>query len=237
EGDRGRINAEQVSANINSRSDAHLPYTSLVCLEDTANKGGGAVYDHNEIKKIAEVCRKNNLMLHLDGARVFNALAVTGMTPSAYAEPFDSISICLSKGLGAPVGSVLLGSREFIQKAHRVRKVMGGGMRQAGIIAAGAIHALDHHLPLLSEDHRRARIIGDALSRLPWVKDVMPVETNIVIFSLHPGKTSADGIKALAESDIHCFAFGPDKIRFVTHLDFKEEHLSHLLNKLTQVQF
>jgi threonine aldolase len=225
EGDRGRINARQVKQNINNPADVHLPLTRLVCLEDTANKGGGSVYDINDIKEIALVCKQNQLALHLDGARLFNALEKTKMQASDYARHFDSISICLSKGLGAPVGSLLVGSKEFIKKAHRSRKAFGGGMRQAGIIAAAGIYALEHNIKRLHEDHLRARKIGEMLTSIPWVTGTLPIETNIVIAELREDLDAKTVSEKLSEIGILCFPFGLGKIRFVTHLDINDTHL------------
>lgn len=223
---RGILQAGDIDANINSRSDDHLPFTRLVSVEDTCNKGGGTCYTLAGIQAIRESCNRHGLTLHLDGARIFNALLHTGHDPVAYAAPFDSISFCLSKGLGAPVGSMLLGSREFIRSAHRVRKAFGGGMRQAGILAAAGLYALDHHVARLSEDHRRARQLADMLSPLPWVSGVVAPETNIVIFEVTPEKNARERVGQLAEQGILCFPFGPQKIRFVTHLDVGDEQLS-----------
>ncbi|MDZ4824431.1 MAG: GntG family PLP-dependent aldolase [Flavobacteriales bacterium] len=235
EGDRGRISAKDVSSNVNNRNDAHLPYTSMVSLEDTVNKGGGAICNLEEIKRIRKVCDEHHLKLHLDGARMFNALVETGHDYKEYAAPFHSINFCLSKGLGAPVGSILLGSKDFIRSAHRVRKVMGGGMRQAGILAAAGIHALDHHVARLKHDHARAKTIGIELKKYSWVKDVMGIETNIVILQLNNDLKPADLVKKLASLDILCFPFGEDKVRFVTHLDFGDEHLEELIERLKGV--
>src|SRR5215471_3375413 len=163
-GDRGRITAKQVKIAINS-DDNHKAHTSLVCLENTSNRGGGSCYDFEEIRKIREVCKDSNLRFHLDGARLFNALVEKNETPKQYGEIFDSVSICLSKGLGCPVGSVLIGKRDFIKKARRVRKVFGGGMRQAGFLAAAGIYALQNHISRLKEDHRHAKQIGEVLQK------------------------------------------------------------------------
>ena len=162
EGDHGRITAEDVEAHINP-DDIHRPQTRLISVENTMNKGGGAIYDFNELKKIGDVCKRHGLGYHLDGARLFNALVETKESPKQYGELFDSISICLSKGLGAPVGSLLLGSKAFIKQASRMRKVMGGGMRQSGFLAAAGIYALDNNIERLKEDHLRARLIGEEL--------------------------------------------------------------------------
>ncbi len=225
EGDRGRINASQVTQNINNPADVHLPLTRLVCLEDTANKGGGSVYDINDIKEIAAVCKQYELGLHLDGARLFNALEKTKMQPSDYARHFDSISICLSKGLGAPIGSLLVGSKDFIKKAHRARKAFGGGMRQAGIIAAAGIYALENNVKRLNEDHQRARKIGEILTATPWVTGTLPIETNIVIAELREDLDAKVVSEKLSDIGILCFPFGLGRIRFVTHLDINDIHL------------
>lgn len=220
DGDRGILSPDAIEANIN-HEDIHYPETALVALENTVNKGGGSYYTLDQIAAISEVCQRHQLSLHLDGARVFNALAVTGEPSAAYGPFFDTISICLSKGLGAPVGSVLLGSKKLIKKALRVRKVLGGGMRQAGYLAAAGIFALDHSVPLLVEDHRRARIIADTLENLSFVDQVLPVETNIVIFSLR-GTTPQILLSKLSEQGIQAIPFGRNEIRMVTHLDFDD---------------
>lgn len=224
-GDRGRISHSDITVNINNRSDAHLPYTSLVSIEDTCNKGGGSYYSLEEIIRLRNVCDQHGLGFHLDGARMFNALVETQCDYKTYAAPFHSINFCLSKGLGAPVGSVLVGSAEFIKKAHRVRKVLGGGMRQVGFLAAAGIYALDHHIPRLREDHVRARSIALELQNLSWVKEVLPVDTNIIIFALADGLNAQHIVKKLGAEGVLCFPFGENKIRFVTHLDFTDDHL------------
>tara|TARA_B100000508_G_scaffold11104_1_gene7840 strand:- start:12360 stop:13379 length:1020 start_codon:yes stop_codon:yes gene_type:complete len=227
DGDRGRITAQNVELSINDPENVHYPLTSLVCLEDTMNRGGGAIYDIKEIQSIRSLCDKHGLPLHLDGARVFNALVETGIDYKSYAQNFDSISICLSKGLGAPVGSVLIGSRSFIKKARRVRKVLGGGMRQAGIIAAGGLYALKNNIERLKDDHENARKLAQTLSEQPWIKDIMDVDTNIVVAQVEPS-TSVDSIvNKLAEKDVHIMPFGKDTIRLVTHLDNSPEQINY----------
>jgi len=217
-GDRGRLTAAQVMENINP-DDVHKPRTSLVCLENTSNRGGGSCYDLEDIKKIREVCDSHHLNFHLDGARLFNALVARKQSPKDYGRLFHSISICLSKSLGAPVGSVLLGSQEFIKKARRIRKVFGGGMRQAGFLAAAGIYALQHHVERLAEDHHHARLIADALKKKSFVKEVMPVETNILIFHLDEGQDAAGLVLKLKEQGILAYAIAPRSVRFVVHLD------------------
>lgn len=219
QGDRGRLKLEAIAKWINNPEDVHFPLTQLVSLEDTANRGGGAIYDFEEIKKIRQFCLANNLPLHLDGARVMNALVETGIDPKIYAAEFDSISICLSKGLGAPVGSVLVGSTEFIKKARRVRKVYGGGMRQAGIIAAGGLYALKFNVDRLKIDHQRAKQLESVLNELSWVKEVVPVETNIVVAILNDASKRDRIIQQLKSEGILIMAFGEGMLRMVTHLD------------------
>jgi threonine aldolase len=222
QGDRGRLKVEDISKWVNNPDDVHFPLTQLVSLEDTANRGGGAIYDFEEIKKIRKFCKDHNLPLHLDGARLMNALVETGIDPKVYAAEFDSISICLSKGLGAPVGSLLLGTKDFIKQSRRVRKVFGGGMRQAGIIAAGGLYALQYNVERLKEDHRRARKLEETLSGLSWVKEVVPVETNIVVTILNDASKRDQIIHKLKEANILIMAFGEGMLRMVTHLDITD---------------
>ncbi|MGM0580295.1 MAG: threonine aldolase family protein [Bacteroidota bacterium] len=234
-GDRGRITAEMIQDNINNPDDVHAPISTLVSLENTMNKGGGCVYDFKEIEKISSLCKDKNLKLHLDGARLFNALVATNDDPKQYGKHFNTISICLSKGLGCPVGSLLLGTQEDIKKARRVRKVLGGGMRQAGFLAAAGIYALDHHINRLKEDNDRARKIANALEGLSFVDSVMPVETNIVIFKLANNALSIDFVEKLKQKGILAVPFGKHDVRFVTHLDFDDEMLDDLIKKLKSI--
>ena len=231
QGDRGRINVQQIKDNVNGDQD-WLTRSKLVSLENTVNKAGGSYYELNELKAISEFCRSANINLHLDGARLFNALVETGETPKQYGELFDSISICLSKGLGTPSGSVLLGNKAFIKQARKVRKVFGGGMRQVGYLAAAGIYALDNHVARLKDDHLKAKQIGEALKGLSFVENVLPVDTNIVIFDLKPGMNAEQFIEKAASKGIKVAAFGKQTIRMVTHLDFTDEMLDALLNEL-----
>lgn len=234
-GERGKITASQVEANINPPDFYHSPLTTLVSLENTTNKGGGACYDLDEILDIKKVCDQHGLKFHLDGARLWNALVAKNQHPKQYGAVFDTISVCLSKGLGAPVGSVLISSKENIQKAIRVRKIFGGGMRQAGYLAAAGIYALEHHIERLSDDHRRAKELESVLKSLPWVAKVEPVETNIVIFSLQPGIEDANFMHLLKQKNILISALGKSKLRMVTHLDYKQvmhEYVLEVLKKL-----
>ncbi|MDG1759298.1 MAG: GntG family PLP-dependent aldolase [Flavobacteriaceae bacterium] len=232
-GHRGMITAKQVKATINPPDFYHSPLTTLVCLENTTNKGGGAIWDINEMKAIKEVCTSNGLKFHLDGARIWNALAVTGEDPKLYGNLFDSISVCLSKGLGCPVGSVLLGSKDFIAKALRVRKVFGGGMRQAGFLAAAGIYALDHHRERLKEDHKKAKEIEAILSKKDFISSVSPVDTNIIIFELKESVLDAQAfMDKMNENSIRLISMGSGKLRLVTHLNYTDEMHSRLLSIL-----
>lgn len=225
-GDRGRIRARQVAEHINPVNDVHRPLTRLVSVENTMNKGGGSIYKFSELVAISKVCKANGLRYHLDGARLFNALTETGEKPVDYGKIFDSISICLSKGLGAPVGSVLTGSAEFIRKARRIRKVFGGGMRQAGFLAAAGIYALDHQVERLKFDHRRARQLGEVLSSLAFVEEVVPIESNLIFFGIDPAFPAQEFLAKLKKQDIHALALSPQTVRFVTHLDFTDDMLT-----------
>jgi threonine aldolase len=234
-GDRGRITAQMVETNINP-DDVHRPRTRLVAVENTMNKGGGSIYEFEEIKSIAGVCKSNNLAYHLDGARLFNALVETKELPKEFGAIFDTISICFSKGLGAPIGSVLLGSKEKMHYARRVRKVFGGGMRQVGYLAAACIYALDHHVDRLIDDHNRAREIGAVAATLPYVKRVFPADTNIVILELVEGKTEHWLLDKLKEKELLTVGFGPGLVRFVTHLDFDDDQLTQTLAILKGIE-
>lgn len=233
-GDRGRISAAQVLQNINPPFD-WLPRTSLVCMENTVNRAGGSFYTLAQMLEIKEVCKKNNLKLHLDGARIFNALTETGNTPEEIGRAADSISVCFSKGLGCPVGSVLIGDKEFIQKARRIRKVLGGGMRQAGFLAAAALYALAHNIKRLKEDHLRAKKIADALKNSPLVNELLPVETNIIIFSVKDPLTNQNFLQKLSEKGVLGIGFRKKFVRFVTHLDFDDAMLEKTLKVLKTI--
>lgn len=234
-GNQGRIQPDLLEGQINP-DDIHYPKTSLVCIEDTANRGGGTYYDFEDILKIKAFAKQNNLKFHLDGARVFNALTENGMDIKAYAKPFDSISVCLSKGLGAPVGSLLLGSLEMMYHARRVRKVFGGGMRQSGMLAAAGIYALNHHVERLKEDHQVAREIAAIFNSQTWVKDVSPVYTNIVMVNCEDDVNAQEICDKLANKGILAMSLGKGSIRLVTHLDITEEDLSQLKVILPQIK-
>lgn len=228
---RGRMPADVIRAEVNP-ADSHFARTGLVCVEDTVNKGGGAVQPLDGLSEGSATCREIGLPYHLDGARAWNALRSTGVDWTTYGRMFDSVSLCLSKGMGTPVGSVLLGSRDFIEEAHRSRKVMGGGMRQVGILAAAGLHALDHHFERLQDDHDRAARIGEVLQNHPAIQSLEPVETNIVIAQLKGGRPASDLVEAQQKEGILCSAFGPDKVRWVTHLDFNDADLDRVLAAL-----
>jgi len=235
DGHRGMITATQVASAVNDPEFYHSPLTSLVCVENTTNKGGGACYDVEEFKKIRQVCNDKNLKLHLDGARLWNALVVTKEDPKVYGKIFDTISVCLSKGLGAPIGSLLVADKATIQMALRVRKILGGGMRQVGYLAAAGIYALDNNFERLAEDHRRAKEIGAVLEQLSWVEKVEPIETNILIFSVRKDLDENLLIAKLKERNIHISSMGHGKLRIVTHLDYREVMHSYVLETLMRI--
>ena len=230
-GELGKITASQVAESINP-DDVHAPETALVSLENTMNKGGGSIYTLDEVRPIQVLCQEKGLKLHLDGARLFNALVETGDAPAEWGNLFDTISICLSKGLGCPIGSVLLGTKADIKRAKKVRKVFGGGMRQAGFLAAAGIYALDHQVARLREDHQRARALGEFLVKAPHVAEVLPVATNIVIARLE-GKSPEMYLQELSSKGIKGVKFGKDLVRFVTHLDFGDAHLEEFGKRIS----
>jgi len=227
DGDRGRFTPEDVLDNINPDNE-HFTTTALVALENTVNKGGGCYYSLSQMQEVAKTSREHGLALHLDGARLFNALVETGDGPEDVGACFDTISICLSKGLGAPVGSVLLGSHESIKKARRVRKVFGGGMRQAGYMAAAGLYALENHRDRLIEDHSRAKTLGEIFSKKPYVTNVLPVDTNILIFKLAPEVPPKTLLDTLEQKGIKAIGFGPSEIRMVTHLDITDAMIGYV---------
>ena len=223
DGFRGMMTAEQVEEVINPPDFYHSPLTSLVCIENTTNKGGGACWDFTELRRIKTVCQKHGLAYHLDGARLWNAMVAKKESASQYGEIFDTISVCLSKGLGCPVGSVLVGSKEHIAKALRVRKVFGGGMRQAGYLAAAGIFALDNHVNRFAEDHQKAKEIGETLLNLNFIKKVEPIESNIIIFEIDKSlMTEKQFLDKLKENGVSIIGMGQGKLRIVTHLDYTD---------------
>lgn len=231
-GNRGMFTAHQLQEVVAGRADIHVPYSSLVCIENTTNKGGGACWDFQELEKVQKVSKDNNLAFHLDGARLFNALIEKNETPSQYGKLFDTISICLSKGLGAPVGSILLGSKDHISKALRIRKLFGGAMRQAGFLAAAGIYALDNHVDRLKDDHQKVREIEEVLKSCSYIKKIEPVETNILIFYVDDSIGADSFIKKMKEKNILLTPMGEGRIRIVTHLDYTNDMHKILLTEL-----
>jgi threonine aldolase len=231
DGDRGRMTAQDVLNNING-DNVHLPVTKLVSIENTHNKGGGSYYSMQSLKDISEVCRKNNLHLHLDGARIFNAITETGDSPVETGKLFDTISFCLSKGLGAPIGSLLISTKENIKQARRIRKVFGGGMRQAGFIAAAGLYAIENNINRLKEDHQRARALAKTISALSYVKELLPVDTNIIVFTLNDNVDSGKFLSYLFENNVKAVPFGKNTIRFVTHLDINDSMIEKTIDLL-----
>ena len=234
EGDRGRITVEQIKQRINPSDFYHSPRTSLVALENTTNKGGGAFYSINAIEEISQLCRKENLPLHLDGARLWNAMVATNISPDFYGQHFDTLSICFSKGLGAPVGSALIGSQTTIDNALRIRKMLGGGMRQAGYLAAAAIYGIDHHWHRMQQDHDKAKSLGEVLSKVPGVRYLAPVDTNIVIFELDSEARENQFMQHMQKNKIQLISMGSGKLRFVTHLDYTDAQHDYVLKCIKQ---
>lgn len=232
DGNRGMFTANQIEEMAAVQPQIYLPFTKLISIENTTNKGGGACWDYKEIEKIHKVAKKNNLSLHLDGARLFNALVEKNETPKQYGALFDTISICLSKGLGAPIGSLLLGSKETITRALRVRKLLGGGMRQVGFLAAAGMYALDNNIDRLREDHKKAKEISQILEKCSYITKIEPVETNILIFYVDDKIGETNFIKKMKDKNILLTPMGEGKIRIVTHLDYTDDMHEVLLGEL-----
>ncbi|CDF81066.1 L-allo-threonine aldolase [Formosa agariphila KMM 3901] len=237
DGYRGMFTAKDVIEAINPPEFYHSPLSKLVEIENTTNKGGGACWDLNELEKIKQVCNTNNLGFHLDGARLWNALVAKNETPQQYGAIFDTISVCLSKGLGCPIGSVLTGDEKFMTHALRIRKMLGGGMRQGGFLAAAGLYALDHNIDRLKDDHTKAKELSLILQSLHIVKHVEPTETNIVIFELAKDVNSEDFILKLKANNITISDMGQGKLRLVTHIDYTDNMHSKTLETLKQLQF
>lgn len=230
----GLMKAGEVALLINADQD-WLAKTSLVSVEDTTNRGGGKCYEFADLESISKLCKTHKLGFHLDGARVFNALIKKQHNPVAYGQLFDSMSICLSKSLGAPVGSVLVGSRAFIKEARRVRKVMGGGMRQAGFLAAAGLYALDHHIERLTLDHERTAFLANTLKALPGVKYVVEPETNILLFDVPEIPGSEQVLDRLSAMGLKLIAFGKNRIRLIVHIDVSETEIQRTAEILKTV--
>jgi threonine aldolase len=235
QGKNGKITADQIASVIKPGYDWQ-PISRLVVLENTCNKGGGSYYTLDEVAPIADLCKSKELKLHLDGARIFNALVETGENTKDWGRHFDTISICMSKGLGAPVGSLLLGDKETIREARRFRKVMGGGMRQAGYLAAACIYALDNHIDNLKIDNDKAKKIGSLLSQMPYVKSIKPVFTNILIFELQDNIKDTDFLEKLKSQGILATAFGNNTIRFVFHLQITDAMVTRISDVLESTE-
>ena len=237
DGNRGMFTAEQVIEAINPPDFYHSPLTTLVEIENTTNKGGGSCWDFNELQKIKNVCETNNLGFHLDGARLWNALVAKDEKPQAYGEIFDTISVCLSKGLGCPIGSVLVGDEHLMKNAIRIRKILGGGMRQVGFLAAAGLYALDNNLILLKEDHKKAKEIGSVLENCSFIKNVKPVETNIVIFNVVDELSKDKFVNDMLLKNIKISDMGQGKLRMVTHLDYSDAMHEIVLETINNYQF
>ena len=237
DGNRGMITAEQVREGINDTSFYHTPFSKMVAIENTTNKGGGACYEVEELKKIKQVCVENNLKYHLDGARLWNAMIAKKQQPKQFGELFDTISVCFSKGLGAPIGSVLVSDAETIHRALRIRKIFGGNLRQSGYLAAAGIYALQHNINRLQDDHRRAKELAKQLGLCSWVAVVEPVETNIVIFSVFPHIKDQDVIEKLKKKGIAISLLAKGKLRIVTHLDYRQVMHEYVLETLEKLSF
>jgi threonine aldolase len=229
-GNEGLLDDNLIRSHVKPKFD-WLPRTKLVVIENSANRAGGNVYSSDLIDRISKCCRESDLRLHLDGARIFNALLATGIQPEWIGPRFDSLSICLSKGLGAPVGSVLIGGRDWIAECRRIRKAMGGGMRQVGILAAAGIYALDHHIERLSLDHDHAKTLAHKLSEKDWVEKILPVKTNIIIFDLKENIDPELFVRHMNTEGVHCMSFGKRSVRWVTHLDISTE----MINRVCQI--
>lgn len=234
-GDLGRIAPAQIKYAVNNRNDAHRAYSKLVSLENTSNRGGGSCYDFETFGAIRKTCDEHDLKLHLDGARMFNAIIAKNEKPADYGKVFHSISVCLSKGLGTPAGSVLISDKTFIAKARRIRKVFGGGMRQAGILAAAGIYALDNHVERLADDHTHAKMLADVVAAKEFTAHVLPAETNIVIFEVKENIQPKELLAKLKEKDILATAISPTQIRMVTHHDISREMILHTMDAIEKL--
>ena len=231
EGQLGKLSGDVIAASINP-DDVHKPHTSLVCLENTSNRGGGSCYNLESISEIRQICDTHSLALHLDGARLFNALVAKKESPMDHGRLFDSISVCLNKGLGCPIGSILLADAAFIKRARRIRKVFGGGMRQAGYMAATGVYALNHHIQRLEDDHRHAKQIAQVLAEKEFTDSMLPVETNIIIFSIKTPFSNQEIVKRLREQNILAFAISATQIRMVLHLDVSPDMVDYVIQAL-----
>jgi len=236
DGKRGMITAQQVKEGINDPEFYHTPLSKMVGIENTTNKGGGACYDIEELIKIKQVCLDHNLKYHLDGARLWNAMVAKQQQPKQFGTLFDTISVCFSKGLGAPIGSVLLSNAETMHRALRIRKIFGGNMRQSGYLAAAGLFALENNVNRLEEDHRRAKELGKQLQQCSWVASVEPVETNIIVFSVQSHIEDQQLMDKLKQKGISISLLGKGKLRIVTHLDYREVMHTYVLETLEKLK-
>ena len=234
-GERGVITPAEVAAAVRDPADDHVARVRLVCLENTHNRQGGVIVPLERLQAVAAVARSHGVAVHLDGARLWNASVASGIPVRDWAATADSVMMCFSKGLGAPVGSILTGAGDFVRRARRVRKRWGGGMRQAGILAAACLHALDHHLERLAEDHRRARTLATGFAQAPGVRVIEP-ETNIVIVTLeHPALEPAAVLRALEARGVRMVAFGARRLRAITHLDVDDAGVARAVTAFGEV--
>jgi threonine aldolase len=235
-GNRGIFNSAQVEAAIRI-DDVHFPVSRLIVIENTHNRGGGTIFPLGQIREIRQLALKKGLRMHMDGARLWNACVATGISPAEYAEPFDSVSVCLSKALGCPVGSLVVGPKDFIKRVHRFRKLVGGGMRQVGFLAAAGIYALDHHIDRLEEDHRKAKKLAQGLARIKNVMiDPAEVETNILFFDVSPAERTAQEVAAACRKrDVLLHPTAKTRIRCVTHLDVSFKDIEEALKVIEGV--
>ena len=231
-GERGMFTSEQAVNSINPKDFYHSPLTSLIAIENTTNKGGGACWDNKELIKINKIAKSNNLGMHLDGARIWNAMVRTGDNPIEIGKNFDTISVCLSKGLGCPIGSVLIGDNNIMSNALRIRKILGGGMRQAGYLANAGLYALENNINRLANDHKKASEIGEVLAKSKFVKSVEKIETNIVIFELNNEINEVSFINKLNELNIKLISMGSNKLRLVTHLNYNNDHHEYFISSI-----
>ena len=236
DGNRGMISAEQVKNGINDPEFYHAPLSKMVGIENTTNKGGGACYDIDELVKIKQVCVDNNLKFHLDGARLWNAMIAKKQHPKQFGELFDTISVCFSKGMGCPIGSVLLSDAETMRKALRIRKIFGGNLRQSGYLAAAGIYALQNNINRLEDDHNRAKELGNTLQKLSWVASVQPVETNIVVFSVIDTIEDKMVIEKLKQKGVAISLLAKNTLRMVTHLDYKQVMHEYVIDVLGKIE-
>ena len=233
--ERGLFDAQDVLKSINPADFYHSPRTGLVCIENTTNKGGGACWDMKDLREISDLCRQNHLKYHLDGARIWNASVKKGIDLSLFGELFDTISVCLSKGLGCPVGSLLLCSEQDFNKAIKYRKIFGGGMRQSGYLAACGLFALENNIERLIEDHKKAKEIEEVLKSLYFVKNVEEVETNIIIFEINSDYSIETFINKLQKKGVKLIGMGDGKLRLVTHLNYSDVHHEAFINILSRL--